>query len=152
MPVTPSPLAEHCLELFAPLGRIRLKRMFGGWGFYVDELFFALIAYDRLFLKVNDTTRPRFEAAGSEPFVYTAKDRQQVSLGYSSAPAEAMDSPAAMMPWARLGIEAALAARAKGPAAPKQPAVRTRAAAKRAASPGAKKPRPPSPKKRSRPA
>ena len=32
-------LRDHCLELLAPLGRVRSRRMFGGHGLYVDDLF-----------------------------------------------------------------------------------------------------------------
>jgi len=104
-------LIEHCTELLAPLGRVRTRRMFGGHGFYVDDVFVALIFQERLYLKADDTTRARFEQAGCEPFVYDAKG-QGVALGYWSAPAEAMESPALMRPWARLAMEAAVRARA----------------------------------------
>jgi DNA transformation protein len=101
----------HCLELLAPLGAARSRRMFGGHGFYVDDLFVALIAAGRLYLKVDAQTRGRFEAAGCEPFVYDGKG-QSVTMGYFSAPEEAIESPALMQPWARLAVEAALRARA----------------------------------------
>jgi DNA transformation protein and related proteins len=101
----------HCLELLAPLGATRARRMFGGHGLYVDDLFVALIASDRLYLKTDAQTRPRFEAAGCEPFVYDSKDKS-VSLGYFSAPDDAMESPAYMQPWGRLAFEAALRAKA----------------------------------------
>ncbi len=107
-------LVEHCRELLAPLGAVRVRRMFGGHGIYVDEVFVAIIAFDRLYLKTNERTRPRFEAEGCQPFVYDAK-RGAVALGYWSAPAEAMESPALMEPWARLALQAALAARAAKP-------------------------------------
>lgn len=122
-------LVEHCVELLAPLGRVRVKRMFGGHGLYVDEIFCAVIAFDRLYLKVNAETRPRFEAEGCEPFVYDAKTGS-VALGYYSAPAEAMESPALMQPWARLALQAALAARQAAAVKP-----RARPAARRAAAP-----------------
>ena len=105
-------LVTHCLELFAPLGAVRSRRMFGGHGFYVDDLFIALIAYDQLFLKIDAQTKPRFEAAGCEPFVYEAKGDRLVSVNYFSAPQDAMESPTLMLPWARLALEAALRARA----------------------------------------
>jgi DNA transformation protein len=105
-------LVDHCLELLAPLGRVRSRKMFGGWGLYVDELFIALIAFDRLYLKVDDDSRARFEAEGCEPFVYEAKGKR-ISVGYWSAPPEAMESPALMLPWARLAMQAALRAGAK---------------------------------------
>jgi len=103
-------LLDHCLELLAPLGHPRSRRMFGGHGLYVDDLFIALIAFERLYLKADDATRAQFEAAGCEPFVYEAK-RKRVSLGYWTAPEEAMDSPAAMVPWAKLALQSALRAR-----------------------------------------
>jgi DNA transformation protein and related proteins len=126
-------LVEHCLELLAPAARggrggVRAKRMFGGHGLYVDELFIALIVFDKLFLKANTLTQPQYQAAGGEPFVYDAKGKQ-VAVNYWTVPAEAMDSPQAMLPWARLAMQAALAARAprKGtpalkPRATKRPA------------------------------
>ena len=113
----------HCRELLAPLGAVRSRRMFGGHGFYVDELFIALIAFGRLYLKVDERSRARFEAAGCEPFVYEGKGKP-VTMGYFTAPEEAIESPALMQPWARLALEAAVRARAakKAPAKPARPA------------------------------
>ena len=120
-------LVEHCRELLAPLGAVRVKPMFGGHGFYVDELFIALIAFGRLYLKADASTRARFEAAGCEPFVYETQKSSKgkpVTMSYFTAPEDAMESPALMQPWARLALEAALRARAaKKPAArPVRPA------------------------------
>ncbi|MBS0436634.1 MAG: TfoX/Sxy family protein [Proteobacteria bacterium] len=120
-------LVEHCRELLAPLGAVRVKRMFGGHGFYVDELFIALIAFGRLYLKADASTRARFERAGCEPFVYETQKSgkgKPVTMSYFTAPEDAMESPALMQPWARLALEAALRARAaKKPAArPVRPA------------------------------
>ncbi len=111
MPRPEPPFVSHCVELLAPLGAVRVRRMFGGWGLYVDELFVAIIAFDRLYLKVDAASRADFEQAGCEPFVYDAKG-QAVSLGYWTAPAEALDAPSLMEPWARRAMQAALAARA----------------------------------------
>ncbi|QJW85800.1 TfoX/Sxy family protein [Ramlibacter terrae] len=103
--------AGYCAELLSPLGPVRVKRMFGGHGIYVDDLFMAIVVGETLYLKVDAQTRPRFEAEGCAPFTYTAKGRGRVSLGYHAAPAEAMDSPALMRPWAALALQAALRAR-----------------------------------------
>jgi len=104
-------LVNHCLELLSSVGGARARRMFGGHGLYVDDIFIALIAQDRLYLKADAESRPRFEAAGSEPFVYDTKTGE-IALGYWSAPPEAMESPALMQPWARLALQAALRAAA----------------------------------------
>jgi DNA transformation protein and related proteins len=104
--------ASYCAELLSVLGAVRVKRMFGGHGIYVDELFIAIVTGETLYLKADEQTVPRFEAAGCAPFVYSAKGRR-VSLHYWSAPTEAMDSPALMRPWGRLALEAAMRARGK---------------------------------------
>jgi DNA transformation protein len=107
----------HCVELLQPMGPVRSKRMFGGFGLYVDDIFVAIVAFDRLYLKVSDDSRAAFKDAGCEPFVYDSKNGS-VSLGYWTAPADALESPALMQPWARRALQAALAARAAQPAAP----------------------------------
>ena len=135
MPAPPDEFTTHCLELLAPLGAPRAKRMFGGHGIYVDELFLALILGERLYLKTDLQTRPRFEAAGCQPFTYEAKGKVQ-TISYFTAPDDAMESPALMQPWARLALEAALRARAAKPAS-------ARASAK--ATPPARKARPRNP-------
>jgi DNA transformation protein and related proteins len=115
-----SDLVDHCLELLAPLGTVRARRMFGGHGLYCDDLFFALIAADRLYLKVDPQSQDAFAAAGCEPFAYEAAGRA-TTMSYWTVPAEAMESPAMMQPWARLALAAALRARAaKASAAPRK--------------------------------
>ncbi|MDN3921361.1 TfoX/Sxy family protein [Roseateles violae] len=114
----------HCRELLSPLGAVRSRRMFGGHGLYVDELFIAIIAGEQLYLKTDAETRPRFEAAGCEPFSYDSKNGERVVMGYFRPPEEALESPALMRPWAALALQAALRARAakapvKRPRAPK---------------------------------
>ena len=120
------PFVSHCLELLELLGAVRARRMFGGWGLYADDVFIALIAGDRLYLKADAQSRPAFEAAGCEPFVYDAKTKA-VAMSYWSAPPDALDSPALMLPWARGALQAALQSRAaklkpkRGPRAPPAP-------------------------------
>jgi DNA transformation protein len=117
VPVQPG-FTSYCSELLAPAGPVRSRRMFGGVGLYVDEVFVAIIAQDTLYLKADAQTRPQFEAAGCKPFEYSANDKQ-ATLNYWSAPPEAMDSPALMRPWVRLAYEAALRARAPKPRKPR---------------------------------
>ena len=90
---------------------VRARRMFGGWGLYADDGFIALIAADRLYLKADAQSKPAFEAAGCEPFVYDAKTKSIV-MSYWSAPPDALDSPTLMLPWARGALRAALQSRA----------------------------------------
>jgi DNA transformation protein len=130
-------LVEHCLELLAPLGKARSRRMFGGFGLYVDDLFVALILSQRLYLKADAQTRSQFEAAGGEPFVYEGKTAP-VIISYWTVPPQAMDSPDGMQPWARLALDAALRAKLSKPARRRsRPTAKARAAlaSKRRATP-----------------
>lgn len=125
MAAAPNEFVAHCLELLGPVGATRSRRMFGGHGVYVDDIFIGLIAFDRLYLKADAFTRASFEAAGCQPFVYDGAGKS-VTMGYFPAPEEAMESPPLMQPWARLALAAALRARALKPPA-KAPKAQARA-------------------------
>lgn len=123
--------AAHALDLFALLGPgVVSRRMFGGLGFYARGLFFAVGDQDegRVFLKVDDLTRPTFEAAGGRPFTYTVPGQATMTMAYLTPPDGALEDPEEMLPWARLALEAAgraaaaKAAKAAGPKAKATPA------------------------------
>jgi len=104
---------EHLRELFAPGAQFEARRMFGGWGVYLDGLMCGLVADGQLYLKTDAQTRIAFDAAGSAPFVYAGKGKP-ITMSYWSAPEEALESSEAMAPWAaRAQIAARTAASAK---------------------------------------
>ena len=107
-----SGFAIHCSELLGAAGEVHSRRMFGGYGLYLDDFFVAIIAGETLYLKADEQTQSSFEAAGCRRFEHTAHGKQQV-FGFWTAPPEAMDSPRLMQPWARLALEAAIRAKAK---------------------------------------
>ena len=94
-------------ELFAPVGRVQLKRMFGGLGAFSDGLMFAIILADIIYLKSDETTRPAFEAEGCEPFTYPRKDGRAVSLSYWRMPERLVDEPDEFVRWSRAAIKVA---------------------------------------------
>ena len=107
--------ADYCCELLSSLGPCRAKRMFGGWGISIDGMSVAILVNlgrgDTLWLKVDENSKPLFEAEGCARFTYEVKG-QLKGMNYYAAPADAMESPALMAPWARLALQAALAAHA----------------------------------------
>ncbi len=124
-------MVDHCLELLAPLGAVRARRMFGGHGLYLDGLFIAILADETLYLKADAEEQAAFAAAGCQPFTYTARGDQRIVMAYWSAPEEAMDSPAGMAPWARRALASALrAAASKARPAQRKPRARPSQAAK----------------------
>lgn len=125
--------ANYCCELLGSVGPCTAKRMFGGFGISTDGLTIAIIADlgsgQTLWLKASERTRPLFEAEGCARFTYPVKGVPK-SMNYYAAPAEALESPGLMVPWARLALEAAVEARAN--AKPKRVAVKKTSAAKKA--------------------
>ena len=99
--------AEFVLELLRPWRPVTARRMFGGHGVYHAGVMFALLTDGQLFLKVDEESRPAFEAAGLGPFVYEAKGRR-VALSYYRAPDAMLDEPEVVRDWAERGWQAAL--------------------------------------------
>lgn len=86
--------------------------MFGGVGIYASERFFALIANDVLYFKVDDSNRGDFEARGMGPFLPFGDERDKMQ--YYEVPADLLDDPDALRPWAEKSIAIAAAKRKKG--------------------------------------
>ena len=130
MPTSNKEFALYCCDLLAGVGPCRAKGMFGGYGISTDGLTIALMTDlgqgDRLWLKANDDTAAQFRAAGGDQFMYPMKGRL-MGMNYFTAPDEAMESPALMLPWARLALQAALQAQAEKAAKGVKPARITKA-------------------------
>lgn len=116
--------AEAIRDLFADTLPVRVRMMFGGYGIYDGELMFALAFDGEIYLKTSETTRPRFAAAGSTPFVYRARGRER-DLGYWKLPVDALDDTDLLRGWVELAVQAA---RERGRAKP----VRRRGSSSRA--------------------
>lgn len=96
-----------------PLGHFRARPMFGGHGLYLDDLMFGLIFESRLYLKADDESRPAFERAGSEPFVYDTSKGRGISTSYWLCPPAALTAPAKLRAWVGRAHAAAQRAKAK---------------------------------------
>ena len=97
MPVTDS-FVRFVLEQLNSVGPITPKRMFGGVGLYAGDLFFALIAGDLLYLKVDDSMRGELEAVGARPF-QPYPDRGKGKMRYYSVPAEILEDSDELIAW-----------------------------------------------------
>jgi DNA transformation protein len=134
---------RYVLDQLAGLGRVTPRRMFGGVGLYHDERFFALIAGDTLYLKVNDSNRGDYEARGMRRF-RPFPDKPYWSMTYYELPADALEDADECAAWARKSVAiAAVAAKPAGikPAAGKPAGVKPGAAKPAAVKPAAVKPR-----------
>lgn len=96
---------DFILEQLGGVRELIAKAMFGGLGLYSGGVFFGLVARDRLYLKVDDSNRARFEQAGSAPFKPYA-DRA-MTMNYWEVPAGVLEDADALLGWARASIAVA---------------------------------------------
>jgi DNA transformation protein len=96
---------EYVQATLAKLGEIRPRKMFGGVGLYCDDVFFALIANDVLYLKVDDSNRGYFEELGLEGF--QPFPEKPGRMNYYEIPEQVLQDPREAQVWARRSLEVA---------------------------------------------
>ncbi|MFZ2031796.1 MAG: TfoX/Sxy family protein [Vitreimonas sp.] len=111
-------------ELFAGMGPVQIKRMFGGAGVYADGLMFGLLDSDTIHIKANDDAmKADLITEGSGAFVWIPQNGprkgEQIDLGYWRLPDAALDDPDEAVKWGRRALALA---KAKAAAKPKRAA------------------------------
>jgi DNA transformation protein len=89
-------------QLGRVIERVRIKSMFGGAGVYAGEFFFGLIDDDVLYLKVDDSNRPDFEARGMQPFRPFGEGGEVMQ--YYQLPEELLEDLDALKPWVEKAV------------------------------------------------
>ncbi len=104
MPADPGYL-EYVLEQLEGAGNLTTRRLFGGYGIYESGAIFALILSDSsLYFKVDDETRPNYQAIGSQQFE---------NMPYWLVPADVLDDRETLLEWAEEAIAVGHAAAEK---------------------------------------
>lgn len=100
---------EFVLDQLSTVRDLTSRPMFGGLGLYSGVYFFGLVWNDVLFLKVDDTTRPKFVAAGMKPFnPYPGRGG---TFQYYQVPLGVVESAEELTRWAKAAVRIA----ARGP-------------------------------------
>ncbi len=89
------------------LGLVRARAMFGGHGVYCDDLFFAIIIENHLYLKADEALAKRFITRGMEPFTYAGPMGRPVVMAYYRVVQTDLDHPDALMELARQSVDVA---------------------------------------------
>ena len=105
-----SEFIDYLKELFSELGPVQARKMFGGYGIYLDGVMFGLIDDDTLYLKTDETTVQDFEARGLMPFEYN-KGGKIIKMSYYLAPDEVLEDPDDAIVWGKRAYEVALRAK-----------------------------------------
>ncbi len=91
---------QYVKEQLEGMGEVKVRKMFGGAGVYMDGVIMGLIDGSTLFLKVNDSNRDMFEKKGMGPFKpYPDKN---VSMSYYEVPAEVLEDREELKRWAAI--------------------------------------------------
>ncbi len=132
--------AEGIEELFAPLGPVRIKRMFGGCGVYRDGVIFALkLSTGEVMLKGDAETAPALEAAGGRRWTYTREPpsggSKQAAMPYWTMPDVCFDDEDELKRFAQMALAASRRAEAGKAKAASRPAAGRKAKASSPRSP-----------------
>ena len=104
--------ADEVVGRLLPFGPVVARRMFGGFGIFLDGVMFGLIGFDNLFFKVDDGNQADYEAAAMEAFSYQGRDRP-ISMSYWRVPDPVFEDPVQMSEWAEKALAAARRAKSK---------------------------------------
>ena len=95
---TSSQFVDHVVNLMEPLGAVRAKPMFGGFGIFLDDTMFALVTKAGvLHLKADDVNRGSFEAQGLGRYG---------KMPYFEIPPAALEDQDDFLDWAREAVAA----------------------------------------------
>lgn len=98
---------EKVLEKLEPLGHIKSRAMFGGYGIYYKEVIFAIIAENELYFRVDEKTRKEFEQYSSHPFVYEGK-KKPIEMPYMTLPDAVFNNKAQLKAFVEQAYETSL--------------------------------------------
>lgn len=85
---------------------IRYKAMFGGFGFYRNDLMFALVDEEQLYFKANDFLADEFIALNLPAFVFQSKGKS-MALKYYQAPEQVFEDVEQMQAWSEKAYQCA---------------------------------------------
>lgn len=102
---------NYLVECMAFIQDLRVRAMFGGYGLYQDDLIFAIVVKDVLYLKSDAAIRNEFTRRGLRPFAYTVWSDKSVTMQYFEAPPDVFEQPEIMQEWTQKALGAALKAK-----------------------------------------
>jgi DNA transformation protein and related proteins len=99
--------ADRFDDLFAPFGRIVVRRMFGAEGLFRDGLMFGIVYRERIYFKTSEESRQAFIAEGASPLYFEFKNAEGVLTSYYELPDRLYDDPDELAEWARTAFAVA---------------------------------------------
>ncbi len=98
--------ADNLVERLEPLGDVRARGMFGGFGIFHDGAMFGLVnSRGVVHLRVTPESEPEFIERAA---------LRHGKMPYYTIPSEVLDDPATLVAWAKTASAGALAAKKGG--------------------------------------
>ena len=91
-------------ERLQSIDGIRSKNMFGGVGYFMNDLMFGGIMHGAFRLKADDLNRPDYEAKGMGPWIVPGKN---MKMPYYEVPQEIIENDVQLKDWVLKAVEAA---------------------------------------------
>jgi DNA transformation protein len=96
----------HALDLFADLGDLSTRKMFGGLAIYHRGTIFALVMSDgRMLIKGAGKMQARLDAMGLTRWTYARPGKSPTAMPYWALPDTALDDPDEATDLARAALE-----------------------------------------------
>ena len=96
--MTDSSFLDYVLEQLDGMRGLKVRRMFGGHGLYMEGAFFAIVHRGTLYFRTDEASRAAFVRADSRPF--NPKGRVELHR-YYAVPADVLEDAGALCAWAR---------------------------------------------------
>ena len=88
--------AQELQDCLTPLGDIRIRKMFGGYGVFEEDTMFALVdSQGGIFFKADETNDQLFKAAGSQ---------KHARMPYYQVPEDVLEDHKVLQGWAQTSI------------------------------------------------
>lgn len=95
---------DDIIDRLSGLGGISSRSMFGGHGLYRGGPIFGILFEGKLYLKVDEESKPNFVSRGMDPF---RPNERQTLKSYYEVPPDVLADPEALLSWAGDAIRAA---------------------------------------------
>ncbi|MEZ5046508.1 MAG: TfoX/Sxy family protein [Chitinophagaceae bacterium] len=95
---------KYITEQLSGVSPFETKKMFGGIGFFKDDVMFAMIGNNAFRLKVNESNQSDFEKYGMKPY---QSDSKKKGMPYWEVPKEIIDNKKQLTLWAKKAIDVA---------------------------------------------
>ena len=100
-------------ERMRSIGLVSVTRFFGGAGLVKDGRQFAFVIEGSLYLRVDDLSRPDFEALGAAPFTYASRTKTVKVASYFELPDQIAGDSEALVRWAIRAVHASAVSKPK---------------------------------------